>query len=315
MYLGGTIALLFCLAELSANSHTVMSYLRLACFGLFVAGAYEPLVFTVMLVCVVVLARLTYKNGWNVWRLSFDKKVIILLSSLMLGFAISYWGEGHLVRASYLPHTSVYEKSFIWMKSSVKMFVFHLPRIILFALLFAYPFFLSGIRFRGIRVSDSFVLKVSAVFALLTAISLIPVSFVMSEMGPERSWTQISLYTVLYASFISWYFGTIARTGWLARRSESIHVALACLFLAATGIRPAVQAHQYARAYDARMQLLIKKNEQAVQGVVALEQLPASGWLHSAEISGEPDFYQNRFLVEYLNLGYEIRRDTTGSTP
>ena len=56
MYLYGCIALLFAIAELTTRKHTFFSYVRLSLFGLFIAGAYEPLVITAGVTCIFLLA-------------------------------------------------------------------------------------------------------------------------------------------------------------------------------------------------------------------------------------------------------------------
>ena len=173
MYLFGCIAILFAIAEITTENHSVWSYLRLAGFGLFTAGAYEPLVFTCMVSLVVILSWLVYQHGWNVWRLPVDKKVIILLSALMLGFAISYSGEGHVVRASFLPQTSIAFKGWVWIKALVKMTCLFMPGKLLAALLFSVPWFIAGATANWQWLTINAVRKVTLVFILLTMISLL----------------------------------------------------------------------------------------------------------------------------------------------
>ncbi len=307
MYLYGIIALLFAISEITTHNHTVMSYLRLACFGLCTAGAYEALVFTIMTVCVVTLVIQWKKNEWQVWQMPFDKKVVILLSALIFGFAISYWGEGHLIRSSYLPQTTFAVKMLAWIKSSIKMFVFHWPQSMLIALFIAFPFFIAGTRHSGKTVPIKTVKIAAFVLLLLIFISMFPVAFIMSEMGPERAWTQVALFSVLFAAFISWTAGTLIGKRWMHYQPEGIFVTGALIFICSTGIPAAVKSSKYAKGWDKRIELL--RNHTSSSGdTITVVPLPDPGWLHSAEISESADFYHNRFLKVFLKSGFEIRR-------
>jgi len=306
MYLFGCIALLFAIAEITAKKHTTGSYLRLAAFGLFLAGAYEPLVFTCMVSCLVVLTVLVYRHHWNVWRLPFDKKVIIFLSAMMLGFAISYSGEGHVVRSTFLPQHDFGFKFWVWIKALIKMFGMHAPSKLLLALMFSLPWFLFGTGHNLVWFTADVLKKITSVFLLLIMISLLPVAFIMSEMGPERAWTQISVYIVIYAGFLACYAGRALKNKYDINYVTKLYIFISALYILATGITKVVEAKKYSSAYDARMENILNHRDAGKKEVLVLSPIPDAGWFHSAEISSDSTFYNNTFLKNFLKLDFEI---------
>ncbi len=306
MYLYGCIAIVFAIAEITTRKHTVLSYLRLSLLGLFTAGAYEPLVFTCMLSCVAILFLLVKRHKWDVWRIPFDKKIIILLSSLMLGFAISYSGEGHVVRATYLPQESFFFKTWVWIKAIVKMFVLHIPLKMLPVFLFSIPWFLFGAKYQSQWFSKKLFQRITIVMVVLVMISLLPVAFIMSEMGPERAWTQISLYLVVYIALVACYAGKALQKYYSMNKVLKLYSVIAVMYVLAIGIPRLVQAKQYSNAYDERIALILDHKNSGKNTTLTLSPLPESGWLHSAEIATGPEHFYNIFLKEFLGLDFEI---------
>ncbi len=304
MYLYGCIALLFAVAEITSNTHTVASYLRLAVFGLFLAGAYEPLVFTSLVVCAVLFATLVSKHGWSVWKIHTDKKVIVLLSSLMLGFAISFSGEGHVARSAFLPQTDLTFKLWVWMKAIIKMFVIYIPGKILPVLLFSFPWFVIGANTGFTWLTPRRMQFVSVVFVALVIISLGPVAFIMSEMGPERAWTQITLYLVVYAAVLASYAGAALKRRYNVNNVLRIYAVIAFIYIVATGVPMVIVSSKYSKAYDNRVKILLEQAATERKESLYLKPLPSSGWLHSAEISNDTSHFNNIFLKEFFKLGF-----------
>lgn len=304
MYLFGCIAFLFAVAEITTRKHTVPSYIRLALFGLFIAGAYEPLVFTTMLGCLVVLVFLVYKNGWKIWSIPFDKKIIILLSSLMIGFAISFSGDGHVVRSGYLPQTDLYYKIYALAKAVVKMFAIYLPGLILPVLLFSFPWFVYGANRGFVWLTPRMLKIISGGFIILVVISLGPVAFIMSEMGPERAWTQITLWLVIYASALACYAGAALKRRYNVNNVLRIYAAIALIYILATGVPEVFVAFKYSKAYDERVKLVLQQSSAGRTQLLELKPLPYAGWLHSAELSEDSTHFNNVFLKEFLNLKF-----------
>jgi hypothetical protein len=237
MYLYGIIALLFALGEVTSKEHTIPGYLRITGFGLFIGGAYEPLAFTCMITCIVILLLQVRPYNWYVGKIAINKKIIIFLSVLMLGFAFSFAGEGHVVRSSYLPQTDFSFKLWVWVKAVVKIFVVYIPEILLPVLMLSFPFFLLGLIHSPSWVTKELLKKFTIAFVFLTVVSLFPIALIMSEMGPERSWTQVSLYLVLYFAYVSMYAGKFLKKKFKLNHLVSIYAVLISAFVLSMGIK------------------------------------------------------------------------------
>jgi hypothetical protein len=274
----------------------------LAGSGLYIAGSYEPLVFTCMLSCVIYLGTLIKRHGWRVWVFPFDKKIIVFLSALMAGFYISYSGEGHVVRSAFLPQTSFDYRLITWVKSCIKMFVLYIPAKIPMLALLSVPWMLVGSIALPKIIHKKFVVRLTILFVAFCMVSLAPVSFIMSEMGPERAWTQISLAMVIYASIVSMYFGK-----WMTGKVDLAQwllpgIVIMLIVVSFSCISNVYFAKAYSLSYNARMELLQQKENTVADEPVKLEALEEPGWLHSAEISSDTSHFTNLFLQKYLGL-------------
>lgn len=131
----------------------------------------------------------------------------------------------------------------------------------------------------------------------------------MSEAGPERSWTQLSLYLTAYCAFLSAYAGKHSKMQMQLSTISRIFTIMMFLFVASSMIPKIREAALYAKAYDKRMELLNNmKMHSSGAIIVEVEPLPSSGWLHSAEISENPEHFSNRHLQNYLEVPFQIKR-------
>lgn len=308
MYLYGTIAFIFALGAVFADRITVTDVVLLIVAGFYLGASYEPLVFTSMLAAVIYLWIQFRKHGSRVAAKPVVIKVILVLSVLMIAFAISYAGDGHTIRSSFLPQTTFAFKLWVWFKAVIKMVVLELPSKFLIALLFSFPFFLSGMIAPFKKLSFVLFKKVSILFFVLVVISLLPISFIMSEMGPERAWTQISLYLVLYSCFMAAYAGSVLKTKYDADKAVKLYALISLLYVISTGVPEIIKSYYYSNAYEIRMQQLLKHDTDKNDNVnLVLKPLPETGWIHSAEISPDPNHFTNQHLKKYLRLDFQIR--------
>lgn len=307
IYLYGTIAFIFALAEVLLKRVNATSFVILIFAGFFLGGSYEPLAFTVMVTSSVFLFVMFQRHGPGVAAQPVVIKTILLLSIVMVAFAVSYAGQGHVIRSSFLPQTTFTFKSWAFIKAVLKMSAIYLPEKLFTALLFAFPWFLTGMVQPFKQISILIVKQASMAFLILLFISLGPVVFIMSEMGPERAWTQISIYLVLYSSILAAYAGSMLHGRYNVQQVTRVYAVTAFLYVLATGVPAGIQAKIYASAYDNRMlDLKNLKRDNDVPNLVVLEKLPPSGWLHSAEISSRPDHFTNQHLKKYLGLNFDV---------
>ncbi len=139
MYLYGTIAFIFVLGAVVSNRISAFDVVLLIIGGFYLGASYEPLVFTSMLAAVIYLWIQFRNHGPRVAAKPLVIKVILVLSILMISFAISYAGEGHTIRSAFLPQTTFAFKLWVWIKAMIKMVVLELPSKFLIALLFSFP--------------------------------------------------------------------------------------------------------------------------------------------------------------------------------
>jgi len=310
MYLYGTIAFILALGAVISKRFTVFDVVVLIASGFYLGASYEPLVFTSMLAAVIYLWSQFRKQGPQVAAKPVVIKVILVLSVLMIAFAISYAGEGHTIRSSYLPQTTFTFKLWVWIKAIIKMIMMELPSKFLMALLFSFPFFLAGMIAPFKKLTFIMFKQITILFFVLMAISLLPISFLMSEMGPPRAWTQISLYLVLFSCFLAAYAGSILKTKYDVEKATKLYALISLLYVISTGVPEVLKSYYYADEYKNRMELLLKHDHNKKEDdILVLKPLPETGWIHSAEISQEPGHFTNQHLKKYLRLDFEIRSE------
>ncbi len=305
MYLYGCIAAIFGVAEVTGKRKGILPYFILVCSGIYAGASYEPLAF-VLLLAGVAYAIYTYSKR-TATRPEF-LKLLVFLTAILMAFAISYAGEGHHIRAGFLPQTTIAAKAFILAKALFKMYFIKLPAIALATLLFSMPWMLIGQMKKYEWMTTRLLKHVSGIFLILVFLSLGPVVWVMSEMGPERAWTQISLYFTIYAAFLSCYAGVHSTLKISLAGITKFYAVIGVLYIAATFLPQIIKASAYANAYDARMELIMQQPDHTT--LVTLKPLPDSGWLHSAEISEDSTHFSNQHLKNYLQLPFDIARET-----
>ncbi len=306
MYLYGCIACIFALAAILSPSRGAVTLATLVVCGLFIGGSYEPLVFTLLVCGATILVYMFTVHGGRVIARPPVLKTIILLAVLMIAFAISYAGEGHLIRASFLPQTTVGFKILVLLKSILKLLVLYLPWKLLQAFLFALPFVVVGAWTTPERLTFRIVIRAFIALLVLCIISLVPLVFIMSEMGPERAWTQISLYVTFFAILLAAYLGKQNRNRLIKFKFFPFAGRLLALVLLIEGL-PAIKTQmKYVSAYEKRMEKLIELKMENNTATTELDPLPSSGWLHSAEITIYEDHFTNRHLKNYLGLDFNI---------
>lgn len=304
MYLYGSIAAIFGAAEVTGKRKGIIPYLILLIAGIYAGASYEPLAF-VLLIAGVAYAFYTYSKR-TATRPQFLKLLIFLLA-VCTAFAISYAGEGHHIRAGFLPQTTITSKAFILTKALFKMYFIKLPAIALATLLFSMPWMLIGQMKKYEWMTTRLLKQVSGIFLILVFLSIGPVVWVMSEMGPKRAWTQIALYFTIYAAFLSCYAGVHSTLKISLTGITKFYAVIGVLYIAATFLPQIIKASAYANAYDARMELIMQQPENST--LVRLKPLPDSGWLHSAEISEDSTHFTNQHLKRNLNVPFNLIRD------
>jgi hypothetical protein len=248
------------------------------------------------------------KHGPSIVQQISVLKTIIFLSVLMIAFAISYAGEGHVIRSSFLPQTTAAFKMIVLLKAVIKMVFMFLPVKLLIAIPLSLPWFFLGANHSFLQVTGRSVLAASVLLLLLTVTSLIPLSFVMSEMGPERAWTQVSIYITFYSAFVAVWLGKMFRSFVMLNVISIALVTVITVVILVNGTIVLINESNYVSAYDQRMEILYEMRAANRNDLLILDPLPRTRWLHSAEISVSPDHFTNRHLKNYLKLDFDIKK-------
>jgi len=244
---------------------------------------------------------------------SLNLKLLIALSVLLIGFIITMAAPGNGVRYNALPHPSKVMLVWIELKSFIKIVFIRTPLNLPMLLLFASPWLLLGNRFQDkARIRSFFKLTGSALpyvtgFLVLIFVFLIPTSFIMAELGPDRALSMVSFFIALSFSAGLYCLGYFLKFSPRSIKILKISIpVLMIIMLTYHTIHQYNITSIYAQSCDKRMDRLngIEENH---PGIITLDSLAPSGMLFSAEISVHPSHFTNQFLKEATGLKRDLR--------
>jgi len=311
MYLWNLMSFMFLISMMLSDRSDFIKLIVVALTGVYIGGSSEPFVFLILITSLPTIYFLIVQNT----KKSTVTHLIVFTLMVLLAFSISYLGEGHSNRSGFLPQTTILEKSWILIKSSIKLIGLYLPQKILIAALFSIPFYFIGQRSSN-QFSKYFVgrstlnlsLRLWIGFIILSILSITPVVLIMSEMGPERSWTQISWMLMLCMSAQFYFLGARSsiHQDTVSRLSKSVPWIL-FVFIVVTSSSETIRSVRYAGMWDERMEMLYEHKNEGRTELVGLEQkLPETGWLHNAEISPDRTHFTNQHLRKYIGAEFKI---------
>lgn len=246
---------------------------------------------------------------------SINKKIFLALVFLLASFTITMLAPGNENRYEALPKVSAFQTIWIQVKSFIKITLIKTPLKLHYLLLFSFPWLILGnffsVHSQKVNVYSLLpvIKKYFFVLLVLIFIFLIPTSFIMSELGPDRALAQISfLVTFCFAAlfFIVGYKVEIREKLFRPLRILSIVFSIGIL-----SYHLADQFYitkKYAEAYDQRMEMLKTLDRAGQKNTVELQPLLFSGMLYSAEISDDTTHFSNYFLEYSLHLKYHTKR-------
>ena len=264
-----------CLATsivLKREKLTTLDYFMLCFCGIYIGGASEPLVITVIFITSLILV---FNNKLKAFQIS--KNALVLFSfSILLSFLIAFNGAGHVARSNALPHTSFITSSHKSFYYSLKILAWHFPKHIIPFILFSMPFFYLGY----INADEKKEFKIWSLYAkgfiaifILSYINTLPVVYLMGDYGPSRAWTSIAFFICIITGFLFYRTGEFIKSKYLNEKLFELTGIISFCFLLGSGIYNLQIANNYAKDYDAKKQF---------------NDLPESGWLHSAKAGSTP---------------------------
>jgi hypothetical protein len=264
----------------------------------------------------VFLIREGYKNSGNLKKFlnqELNRKIVIALLGCGAGFAINYFGPGNSVRQSAEPPESILHAFPVTAISFVKLMLLDIFPKIPYILFFSVPWIFLGHylgkgKAKERKIKPGTVLAISAgLFVILVSISLFIPAYLLSEMGPRRSLTQIAVYLMSMCAILGVYFGYNQDLNPRAVALGFYISVIACIgILAGTIVSQQTLASNYSRALDQRIKHLKELNAKDNTAWVKLDPLPSSGFLYSAEISRDTAYFSNVQFQKSLSLNFKI---------
>jgi len=286
----------------------IFTYIGLAISFAYVATSNPP--FAVFTLLFLILAGTFFIRKK---KRSFLYKIWFCILICGVGFTAYFTTPGLVERRSYFEEIGLLEAFWINTKSVGKIFLFMLPEKLPLIMLFAIPFVWVGNYFGNqkntkklsVRNFARQIIWLALIYFAIVFIFNLPVSYIMTEIGPARALAPVSLFTVMLFCFVAFYAGYKLGLRDLFTTKITTIAVVACFavnVIAAIHQYPIVK--KYTHAYNARMSHL--ENYAGSEKVVEIEPLPSSGLLHSAEISSNPRDYRNYKLRDYLQLDFDI---------
>ena len=246
-------------------------------------------------------------------------KIYISLIFLIISFIISIKAHGNTIRATWLPEPSLIDSFYITFKSLAKLIIFKISQQVPWIILFSFPFiylgFISKNNQKPNNTNDCFKTKHLKYF-IISFISLIvliyfllfPACYILSEIGPDRSLSQIVF--IIGAFCAVWAF-TIGYKLSINKKLISILniISLVTIILSLTIIsyNQFKIASEYAAKLDKRTNLLLNLQNKGNKKTITLEKLSPAGFLYSAEISSDTNYFGNDHYKRGLLLDFKVK--------
>lgn len=280
------------------------------CF-VYVGGASGPLALIVLFGAVCWIAgRKVVAQKLDISEVSMVKLLVAAVLCLA-AFTILYLGEGNRNRERLFEEISIVEALALNFKMVGILVIKRLPAVAAVAVLFAVPIVYFGSSFNRKKRDDKWLSKViwaSIIFAGFVFFYQLPITYKTQDIGAHRTLFPISVATLFYLIYVFW----VVTKRWL--RGDKLTLNLLFVALIAVIIVNGVVLIQqvgetslYVNAYELR----VKSLEKGCVGAdpIALDRLPSSGLLLSAEVSSESTHFSNQQLVEAYGLNCQVIRE------
>ncbi len=310
-YLWSIIGFLFLISSIFSEKYKLNTYIFITIVSSYIGGSSESfaLIFLFFL-----FALLIYR-----WKIKYDKKlnntdykIIYAFIILAFSFSFSVFSPGTEIRHSLLPQTSLNEKIFITFKAYFKFFINYLPNKIGYLIIFSFPWLFFGSHYFKNKIEKTNIKKLlkntTLVFLILLACMYIPTSFIMSETGPARALSIISLLTTFYFAILFSILGVYIDVNKIYVTNIGHAITLISLIVLIYTLYSQYNiSKQFANAYDARLKVIEKEKMNKFTGVLDLEKIPPRGMLYWDELSMDTSHFTNKHLKAGLNLTFWVK--------
>lgn len=240
-------------------------------------------------------------------------KLSIAIIFLLIGFVITMTAPGNGVRYDALPHPSKAMLVWIQMKSFIKIAFIRIPLNLPMLLLFCTPWLILGNRLQNKAAVISFAQLIKSAlpfiftFLVLIFIFLVPTSFIMAELGPDRALSFISFFITLSLSAGLFWVGRRLYIGDKTIKMLKIEISVVMIILLTYhSINQQKITSTYAQSYDERNSYLETAKQKTNNSRIIVDSLKPSGMLYSAEITSNPNHFSNQFLKNASDVKGEV---------
>ncbi len=242
------------------------------------------------------------------------QKALFAFIILSISFSITYFAPGTSIRSSLLPQTTIIEKTWQHVKAYVKLCIIYIPPKLPYLIIFNAPWIIAGNIFIKPKISFSKNQAVK-VFKILTLIliasifiMLLPTSYAMSEIAPDRALSLISLViTVYFALSFSIIGASEIISGKMIFRTYKYISVIGIVVLCYHIITEYSTTTKFSKAFDERIIQLNKLKKSNFTGIAELDKLPPEGMLYWDKVSADTNYYVNQQIKRGLQLQFTIK--------
>ncbi|TXB66811.1 hypothetical protein FRY74_01100 [Vicingus serpentipes] len=293
VYLWSVTAFIYLFALFIKPSTSILEYVLLVLSSIYLGGSNEPLA----LFSLVFLSYHFYQTKKATTILSF--------SLILIAFLINYFSSGTTFRDGITPSLSFGNLIVYTGYGTLKFFLFSSYKTFIPALLLASPFYLLGQKqsaeksFFNPKKELLFSFLFIIFFAILNQLLVI---YALGGLAPDRSTTASSILIALVIVRYLYLLGKHHKPNYLKLK---LIIIFNCIGLFVFTSITSYYHFNYAKAYDERMEGIANSSEK----LITVRPLPFSGYIYSAEISTDTNYFSNQHLKAGLGLDQEIRLD------
>ncbi|NTW34175.1 MAG: hypothetical protein HGB12_16415 [Bacteroidetes bacterium] len=324
MFMLSLIMFILGLSIIFNKKNNYLQYFILAICFIYAGGASETYAFFYIIFLISLLVCFfTFRNNALVRKLkeSSSFKIIISIIFLTVSFIISINAPGNSIRATWLPEQSLISSLFITLKSLTKLVIFKVPMQIPWIILFSFPFMYFGFISRSRPYNNKTIelfktnyfkyFILSLIFLIiLIYILLFPACYILSEIGPDRSLSQVVLTIAVFSavwSFLIGYKFIVSKK--LISILYIISVVAIISSLVVISFKQYKIVSEYAIDLDKRTNYLLDLQQKKNKKTITVKKLPQSGFLYSAEISSDTNYFGNDHYNRGLFLEFKVKTE------
>lgn len=297
IYLSTTIALFLLLSVLITPKKTPVDFMILIMASTAIPGANEAMAIILILFFIFWLVVIKPKN---------KLPILLALTIMLIGFFINYSGNGTAYRDKITPSLNAMDVVLYTGYATVKTLFFQFHKTFLPALILALPLIFLRIkikdkeRFNPIKEFIFSSILISGVVFINHLIAVIP----LGALSPERI-TIVS--SVLILILLLRYLILLGNKITISEKAKKVILLTNTIGMLIFVVVMFNRHKNYAEAYDARMEKLIKlKKTVSHQDPIYLEPLPVSGYIPTAEITTDTTHFLNVDLKNHFNLKNDL---------